>query len=223
MQNKQIFIVLFAALLVGCATTPPPVPPVAPAPVTPPPVPVVPAPPASPKESIILLPQQDGKPSAVVVTSANKELVLDRPYMTATVDAGNLAAGETTAEKVQAEFANLIAADPPGPKQFLLFYESGDIQLTAESKKLFGQVKAELKNYPAGEVVVIAHTDKVGSEKSNDQLSLRRAESVKALLIEIGIPENIIQVAGRGEREPLVFTKDGVEEAKNRRVEIKVR
>ena len=63
----------------------------------------------------------------------------------------------------------------------------------------------------------------MGSEKWNDQLSLRRAESVKELLIKIGIPENIIQVAGRGEREPLVPTKDEVEEAQNRRVEIKVK
>jgi outer membrane protein OmpA-like peptidoglycan-associated protein len=189
----------------------------------PPAPPEPPAPPPAAKESVTLLPQQDGQPSAVVVRSAGKEAVLDRPYMVATVDAGNITVSETTADKVQTEYAELLAADPPGPKKFLLFYESGDIQLTAESKKLFEQVKAELRNYPAGEVVVIAHTDSVGSIKSNDKLSLRRAVSVKALLIEIGIPESIIQVSGRGKREPLVPTKDGVAEAQNRRVELKVR
>lgn len=213
MRNK-LSILLFAtlvAMMAGCATPPPPAPP--PAPVAPP----------VPKETVTLLPQADGSASAVVVTSAAQVVVLDRPYMIASFDAGVIGVTETSAETVQERFSDLIAADPPGPKQFLLFYELGDIKLTAESIALYEQVKAELKNYPAGEVVVIAHTDRTGSVKSNDQLSMRRAESVKALLIEIGISEHIIQVAGRGENEPLVPTKDGVAEAQNRRVEIKVR
>lgn len=204
MRNKNI--ILLAAigfLLAGCAT-PPPAPPVA-------------------KESVILLPQEDGKPSAVVITSKTQEVVLDQPYMAASFDAGKIVASMVSEESVKEKYSDLIAADPPGPKQFMLFYESGDIRLTAESLKLYERVKAELKNYPAGEVVVTAHTDRFGSEKSNDELSMRRAESVKAFLIEIGIAESIIQVAGRGEHEPLVPTKDGVAEAQNRRVEIKVR
>jgi outer membrane protein OmpA-like peptidoglycan-associated protein len=183
---------------------------------------VPPAPPVA-KESVILLPQENGQPSAVVITSKTQEVVLDQPYMTASFDAGKIVTAEASPESVQEQFSDLIAADPPGPKFFMLFYESGDIKLTPESLLLYEQVKAELRNYPAGEVVVIAHTDRFGSEKSNDELSMRRAESVKVFLIEIGIAENIIQVAGRGEQEPLVPTKDGVAEAQNRRVEIKVR
>jgi len=234
MRNKQpmlnnktaivLLVAMIAGLLAGCATAPPPPPPMPETKPEPPPAPPAPpVPPPAAKESVTLLPQPDGQPSAVVVSSAGKEMVLDRPYMVATIDAGNIISGVTTAEKVQAEFSELLAADPPGPKKFLLFYESGDILLTAESKKLFEQVKAELQHYPAGEVVLIAHTDRVGSEKSNDKLSLRRAEAVKVLLVLIGIPESIIQVSGRGEREPLVPTQDGVAEAQNRRVEIKVR
>ena len=236
MHNKKILLILFATvgcMVTGCQTPPAlPVTPLVIAPETPPevvPVAIPEAAPATPpvapvpKERVILLPQPNGEDSAVVIKSANQEVVLDKPYMTTTFDAGNITLGVTTAESVQEKFAGLLAADPPGPKQFLLFYESGDIKLTPESLKLYEQVKAELRNYPAGEVIVIAHTDRVGSEKSNDQLSLRRAESVKSLLIEIGIPESIIQAAGRGENEPLVPTKDGVAETLNRRVEIKVR
>lgn len=220
MFNKNIILFLYiilGGLTAGCATPPPPPPAPQPAP------PVIPPAPPVAKESVILLPQANGEPSAVVVTSKTQEIVLDQPYMEASFDAGNIVVTATTAEAVGEKFSDLIAADPPGPKQFMLFYESGDIKLTAESLHLYEQVKAELKNYPAGEVVVIAHTDRFGSEKSNDELSMRRAESVKAFLIEIGIAENIIQVAGRGEHEPLVPTKDGVAEAQNRRVEIKVR
>lgn len=204
MLSKQFLLlslVTLVALLGGCATPPPPV----------------------AKESVILLPQVDGRPSAVVVKSKSQEVVLDQPYMAASFDAGKIVTSQSSAESVQEKFSDLIAADPPGPKQFLLFYEPGDIKLTAESLQLYERVKAELKNYPAGEVVVIAHTDRTGSEKSNDKLSLRRAESVKTFLIDIGISKDIIQVAGRGEHEPLVPTRDGVAEAKNRRVELKVR
>ena len=57
----------------------------------------------------------------------------------------------------------------------------------------------------------------------DDGLSLRRAERVRNDLIGRGIPGDKIQVAGRGEREPLVPTEDEVAEPRNRRVEITVR
>jgi outer membrane protein OmpA-like peptidoglycan-associated protein len=41
--------------------------------------------------------------------------------------------------------------------------------------------------------------------------------------VRIGIPRDAIEVVGRGEREPVVQTADGVAEERNRRVEIKLR
>ena len=59
--------------------------------------------------------------------------------------------------------------------------------------------------------------------RCNDALALRRAETVRAMLIARGVaPENIVAV-GRGKRELLVPTADGVAEPRNRRVEIVVR
>ena len=51
-------------------------------------------------------------------------------------------------------------------------------------------------------------------------LSLRRAESVKAAMIKLGVPASLIVVIGKGESQPLVPTADGVREPQNRRVEI---
>ena len=82
---------------------------------------------------------------------------------------------------------------------------------------------AELRNRPSPDIVVIGHTDSVGSTEANDQLSLQRAERVKADLVRQGIPADGIRTAGRGEREPLVRTADNVDEPRNRRVEINVR
>jgi outer membrane protein OmpA-like peptidoglycan-associated protein len=70
---------------------------------------------------------------------------------------------------------------------------------------------------------VIGHTDRAGDEIANDQLSLQRAERLKGDLVGQGIPASMIRSAGRGERELLVPTDDGVDEPRNRRVEISVR
>jgi outer membrane protein OmpA-like peptidoglycan-associated protein len=73
------------------------------------------------------------------------------------------------------------------------------------------------------EVAVIGHTDRVGPVEYNDTLSLRRAERVRRDFVDRGIPTGSINVAGRGEREPVVLTADEVSEPRNRRVEINVR
>jgi outer membrane protein OmpA-like peptidoglycan-associated protein len=70
---------------------------------------------------------------------------------------------------------------------------------------------------------VIGHTDRVGPVEYNDALSLRRAERVRRNFVERGIPTSAINVAGRGEREPILSTADEVSEPRNRRVEINVR
>ena len=67
---------------------------------------------------------------------------------------------------------------------------------------------------------VTGHADRAGSARYNDRLSRRRANSVKQGLIANGVPEKDIIIYARGEREPLVPTRDGVREPQNRRVEI---
>jgi len=84
-------------------------------------------------------------------------------------------------------------------------------------------VFAEIAKRPVPDVLVIGHTDKVGTDAFNDTLSRQRAEVVRAALLARGIaPQNIV-VIGRGKREPIVPTAEGVAEARNRRVEILVR
>ena len=54
-------------------------------------------------------------------------------------------------------------------------------------------------------------------------LSLRRAQKIREDLVKLGVPAEQIQVAGRGEREPLVAIEDEVAEPRKRHVEISVR
>jgi outer membrane protein OmpA-like peptidoglycan-associated protein len=80
-----------------------------------------------------------------------------------------------------------------------------------------------LGGQPGSIVRIVGHTDNTGSDALNDALSLRRAESVRGYLQDRGVKGDRIEVAGRGEREPLVANDSAEDRAKNRRVEIFLR
>ena len=81
----------------------------------------------------------------------------------------------------------------------------------------------EYKRTGAAKIVATGYTDLSGTPHYNLKLSERRAESVKAELVRLGVPARVITTIGMGEADPLVPTKDGVREPQNRRVEIKSR
>jgi outer membrane protein OmpA-like peptidoglycan-associated protein len=177
-----------------------------------------------PPATVVLLPGQDGKTGAVVVSDGRTETVLDTPYASARAGGGEPIERRTTSEpEVTKQFGATLASLPPRPTKYTLYFLSGTDQFTNATKKEVQQVLAEVAQRPAAEVVVIGHTDRVGPGVENDKLSLQRAHRVKTLLIPLGIPEDRIVTAGRGEREPIVSTVDNVDEPKNRRVEINVR
>ncbi len=201
-------LVVLALLAAGCAKS----------------VPVAPAPPAR-DEMIVLLPGPDGKVGALTVTHEGQQQTLDAPYATARVQQqGKLEdGGRLTAEQVQQGFQRALSAQPPRPVRFVLYFLDNSDEFTAQSKLEIPKISAEIAGHPSPEIVVVGHTDRVGTVPYNDALSLRRAERVRNGLAQMGIPRDQISVAGRGEREPLVPTEDEVAEARNRRVEITVR
>ncbi|MBB4844609.1 outer membrane protein OmpA-like peptidoglycan-associated protein [Paucibacter oligotrophus] len=180
----------------------------------------------TPRERVILLPKADGSPSGVVTVQSKTgaSLRLDQSY--AQVDAGTageLKPGQSNAETVQKEYGSLLAMQPAKPRSFVVNFSSNSNELTVETAPIVALVREALTALQGGELVVIGHTDRVGSLEANDKLSLVRAETVRELLVRQGIPREKITVVGRGEREPLVATADEVAEARNRRVEIKLR
>jgi outer membrane protein OmpA-like peptidoglycan-associated protein len=175
-------------------------------------------------ERIVLLPSPDGKPSAVVVQDRNGvERVLDQPYAATARRLGANRVYQDDADEVRLRYATTLQAEPLRPVSFVLYFEVASDRLTPESEVEFARVKQEVASRSAPEVMVIGHTDRVGSTADNDALSRQRAETVRDLLVADGLPAEKLEVAGRGEREPLVETADEVEEARNRRVEINIR
>ena len=73
------------------------------------------------------------------------------------------------------------------------------------------------------EVTIVGHTDYIASNAYNMGLSKRRAEAVKAKLIELGLdPSRIVGIVPRGEEEPIADNATTEGRAKNRRVEFKL-
>lgn len=178
----------------------------------------------APAMRVTLLPQANGKPSAVEVKTANATQKISTPYEVASVSrSGDIDLGQSNAQEVQRRYGDLLAVQPPGDEHFTLYFAVGGSQLTPESEAMLSGVLAQAVNRPGGEILVIGHTDRVGSVASNDTLSLQRARAIRELLIQRGFSPLRIHAVGRGEREPAVQTADEVDEPANRRVEIVVR
>jgi outer membrane protein OmpA-like peptidoglycan-associated protein len=145
--------------------------------------------------------------------------------------------GALTAENTQTALGGKFAAKPADPKfyatltdglpppaaHYTLYFIEGGAKLTPESEPELKKVFAELARRPGAEVQITGHTDTVGAQGDNDMLSLKRAREIREALIAQGLNPTISRAVGRGEREPLVATPDGVAEPRNRRVEITVR
>jgi outer membrane protein OmpA-like peptidoglycan-associated protein len=202
------------------------------------------------KEMVVVLPGADGHVGTVVVERGDERFILNEPYastrLTTTgevklekLEQRELPASTEGATEAQSPFAQspferaaaalpgfkgAVAALPARPASFYLYFITGTDTLTDASKLEFERMLEELRKRPTPDIVVIGHTDRVGAPEANDELSLQRAERMKADLVGQGIaPPERIRAAGRGEREPVIPTEDGVDEPLNRRVEISVR
>ena len=179
---------------------------------------------ASVNTYVVLLPEEGGAASAVTVAAGSQKTVLEKPYSVASVDTqGNIQSKAITAEEANRTFAAALAAQPPKPVSFTLYFETNSVEVTAASRPTLDALFSEVARRSAVEVQVTGHTDRVGTVSYNDALSLRRAERVRNDLVGLGIQRDRITIAGRGEREPIVQTEDEVVEPRNRRVEITVR
>lgn len=120
-------------------------------------------------------------------------------------------------------FAGVLAALPPAPKHFTLYFKFESDALTDESSQKVSEILAAVKRLAVPEVVVIGHTDTLGDAKANVALGLKRAMSVRNVLLDAGIAPPMIEVASHGEADLLIKTGNHVAEPRNRRVEISVR
>jgi len=82
-------------------------------------------------------------------------------------------------------------------------------------------IREWLLEHPGFQVELRGHTDDVGTDSWNDELSLRRAGAVRDWLEAQGVPISDLQASGAGRREPLVPGRDAASRALNRRTELR--
>jgi OOP family OmpA-OmpF porin len=121
------------------------------------------------------------------------------------------------AHSMAAPAAPQVAA---APETFIVYFDWDSAAVDRSGDRVIDEAVTAANSLGIADFSITGHADRSGSDDYNLNLSLRRADNVKAALIARGVDEVGISVAGRGEAEPAIVTDDGVREPANRRVEI---
>lgn len=105
-------------------------------------------------------------------------------------------------------------------RNYLVFFEFDKTSLNPQDMGLIEDAANTARTAGITRIRTTGHADRAGPDPYNQRLSKRRAESVRAALIQRGVAASSIMMIARGERDPIVKTANGVKEPKNRRVEI---
>lgn len=101
-----------------------------------------------------------------------------------------------------------------------LLFEFGMSTLSSEAMQNIDNLAASLNKYPDTDIMVIGHTDAVGTDALNNRLSLERANSVKNYAISKGVDLTRLKTSGKGEGEPIASNDTDEGRTQNRRVEV---
>lgn len=101
-------------------------------------------------------------------------------------------------------------------------FDFGSAGVKAESMHYIEEIGAAMAANSKMQIRIAGHTDDVGSEESNQKLSIERALSVKNELIKLGIDSGRIQTTGLGESKPIVPNDTEENRKRNRRTEFEI-
>ena len=113
---------------------------------------------------------------------------------------------------------NQVILNMPGNVTFA----TNSTSISADFFEVLNSVVIVLNEYEKTTVDVIGHTDSVGAETYNQQLSENRARSVAQYLAGQGIQAERLLIAGRGESQPIASNATPEGRSRNRRVEIQI-
>ncbi len=120
-----------------------------------------------------------------------------------------------TGVEVKREGDNIVL-NMPGRVTFA----TDSAQITPAFHNTLDQVAATIAEYQDTRVQVAGHTDNIGSESANQQLSERRAQAVASYLVGRGVAATRVTTIGYGETQPIASNETADGRQQNRRVEI---
>ena len=101
-----------------------------------------------------------------------------------------------------------------------VLFKSGSFELLAGARERLAKVSGIVLAYPSLRLSVEGHTDSIGSDEYNQQLSERRAESVRDYLVQQGIAADSVSASGFGKTAPVASNDTPEGRQQNRRVEL---
>ena len=125
-------------------------------------------------------------------------------------DLGNTATVERVGEGIKVTFNSQ------------LLFDFGKSSLMESNKQTLENFAETLKQNPDTDLLIVGHTDNVGSNAFNQSLSENRAAAVSNHLSTFGVSSSRLKIQGMGETQPLVSNTTEAERAQNRRVEIAI-
>jgi outer membrane protein OmpA-like peptidoglycan-associated protein len=143
--------------------------------------------------------QELGQTREVLETARNQAIILAQQI-------GEISAKETERGTV------LVLSD--------IVFDTDSSQLKPGSDRVLSQVAEFLVSQEAEDLVIEGHTDAIGEESYNLDLSMRRANAVRDALVKEGVPAASIRITGLGEEFPVASNNTAEGRQLNRRVEI---
>ncbi len=131
------------------------------------------------------------------------------------------------AKKMQEDLGNTATVERVGEGIKLTFdsqllFDFGKSNLKESNKENLKDLANTLKAYPDTELLVVGHTDNVGSNSFNQSLSKKRAAAVSSYLASLGVYKSRLETQGKGETQPTDSNDSESSRSQNRRVEIAI-
>jgi adhesin transport system outer membrane protein len=176
-----------------------------------------------PTARVVLLPEPDGSVGQVSVATAAGAQMLNQPWESTELVSTDLLPSQPKImdeKEVNTIFKEALDALPQPSAVFRIYFASGSATLTSASLQSIQKAIEAINSQKSRRIMVLGHTDTVASAEYNRKLSLRRTKSVADMLVSQGVERAFIEIEYYGKEKLLVETQDGVDEPKNRGVEI---
>jgi outer membrane protein OmpA-like peptidoglycan-associated protein len=101
-----------------------------------------------------------------------------------------------------------------------VLFRSGSFELLPGARERLAKVSGIVLAYPSLHVAIEGHTDSVGTDDYNQQLSEHRAQAVRDYFVQQGINSSAVEARGYGKTEPIASNDSAEGRQQNRRVEL---
>lgn len=103
-----------------------------------------------------------------------------------------------------------------------ILFDFDSYRVKEDAIRPLSELLSAFQKQEGGRLLITGYTDNIGDPSYNKQLSLKRAEAVKSILLELGLSEDKAIATGEGASSPIESNKSASGRAKNRRVEFKL-